>query len=66
MLLCGAFFWQNIRECFNDDACLGSAGSPQRIVDPDDYCATGYSGPCESSTLLLLTVPLTVPSLLCC
>eukprot|EP00903_Cladosiphon_okamuranus_P009051 g8653.t1 len=53
-----AGFWRSaltsttIRECFNDDACVGSARSQHRIAEPDEYCATGYSGPycavCES------------------
>ncbi|CBN75058.1 conserved unknown protein [Ectocarpus siliculosus] len=34
----------NIRECFNDDACIGSEVS-QRISSPNDYCDTGYMGP---------------------
>eukprot|EP00752_Nemacystus_decipiens_P011444 g10163.t1 len=40
-----AFTSTTIRECFNDDACVGSVGSSRRIADPDDYCATGYLGP---------------------
>ncbi|CAM9903526.1 unnamed protein product, partial [Laminaria digitata] len=35
-----------IRQCFNDDACVGSTevGS-ERVTSVDDYCDTGYTGP---------------------
>lgn len=49
VVLCLSLTLQNIRECFNDDACIGSAVS-QRISSPNDYCDTGYMGPCESSS----------------
>ncbi|CAM9092872.1 unnamed protein product [Scytosiphon promiscuus] len=40
-----------IRECFNDDACVGSTSAAtfgvvsERDLSVDDYCATGYMGP---------------------
>ncbi|CAN0107425.1 unnamed protein product, partial [Hapterophycus canaliculatus] len=30
----------DIRECFHEEACVGG-------VVPSEYCATGYTGPCE-------------------
>lgn len=51
---------QTIRECFNDDACVGSTDVitsgvvGERDLSVDDYCATGYMGPCKFVLLLLL------------
>ncbi|CAM9421055.1 unnamed protein product [Choristocarpus tenellus] len=32
-----------VRECVNSDSCVGGT----LVVDSDEYCASGYLGPCE-------------------
>jgi hypothetical protein len=40
------------RKCWMPEACAGKVAAGL----PDDYCAPGYTGPCESSLLLLLSL----------
>ena len=40
-----------VLECFQQDACLGG-------IEPSDYCATGYTGPCKPFQTNLLAQPL--------
>lgn len=32
----------DVRECYNENACRGGS-------DPDEYCTSGYTGPCETA-----------------
>ncbi|CAN0446746.1 unnamed protein product, partial [Scytosiphon promiscuus] len=34
-----------VLECYREDACNGG-------IDPSDYCAIGYEGPCKSFKIL--------------
>ncbi|CAN0122247.1 unnamed protein product, partial [Laminaria digitata] len=44
-------YWRSSREsvlvleCLHSDACVGAT----EVSSSDDYCADGYTGPCEST-----------------